>query len=87
MSDVAGGIPDAPNDGNQYARGNLAWERHEVNKAADVDTTGLATGKVLKWNGLTSKWTPNDDPQEFQKRQLTLLVMLGKTERGSSLPM
>ena len=39
----------------------MAWERHEVNKAADVDTTGLTNGKVLKWNGLTSKWTPNDD--------------------------
>lgn len=37
---------------------------YALNDLTDVDTTGKADGKVLKYNGTTSKWVPGTDATE-----------------------
>lgn len=43
---------------------NSGWKTDlstNVNDAGDVDITGIATGKIMKWNATTAKWEMSDD--------------------------
>lgn len=55
------GLPDAPINGVLYGRKDEAWEpvAQNLNDLGDVDPTGLAPGKILKWDGFM--WVTSDD--------------------------
>ena len=44
---------------NDYTWAQINKTTSSINDIADVDTTGIATGKILKWDG--AKWAISDD--------------------------
>lgn len=57
------GLPDAPVDGLKYAWKDETWvevkDYWNLNDLDDVNTTGLAANKILKWSG--TEWITSDD--------------------------
>ena len=56
----------------------------EINDLTDVDTTGVATGNTLAWNGVTGQWEPQASGGSFNGGDISGALTVSNTTNSTS---